>query len=81
MKHMSAPISESIGESIAKILWVVLSTHGRGCEKEKMYTFAVAQNWAKSATRRLRSSTKMRHKYHQEKGHIAEQKTASVVSE
>ena len=49
--------------------------------KKEGYTFAVAQNWEKSATRRLRSSTKMRHKYHQEKGHIAEQKTAPVVSE
>lgn len=33
-----------------------------------MYTFAVAQNWAKSATRRLRSSTKTMHTYQQQMG-------------
>lgn len=51
-----------------------------GCEGEKWgYTFAVAQNWAKSATRRLRSSTN-ENTYQQQMGQFPNI-TASDVSE
>lgn len=49
-----------------------------GKRENQVYTFAIAQNWAKSATRRLRSSTKTKHKYQQEKDQFPN-KTAYVV--